>query len=122
MVSGETQAKGGGRGGLARRKEKRADAGGKDRVGKIQTREIERGVEARNVWRRRGGRCVRDKDPRSPLSSGLGPRQHEILQQRKKEKSKRIGRKKTSPVRGRREGIVGVVAIARRGDPLARAK
>lgn len=60
-MSGETQAKGGGRGGLARRKEKTADAGGKDRVGKIQTREIERGVEARNVWRRRGGRCVGDK-------------------------------------------------------------
>jgi hypothetical protein len=61
VMSSETQAKGGGRGGLARRKEKTADAGGKDRVGKIQTREIERGVEARNVWRRRGGRCVGDK-------------------------------------------------------------
>jgi hypothetical protein len=35
---------------------------------KIQTRS--RAVEARNVWRRRGGRCVRDKDRRSPLASG----------------------------------------------------
>jgi len=113
-MSDEKETKGGEalpRRGASRRGELMEKSGGKN----PDERDRERcGGEARNVWRRRGGGCVGDKDW-SPLASGRANTKTAIFCSSRKKKKESGGRRRQGQGRSREGGIGVVVAIARRG-------